>query len=369
MQVIPLAVNVVQYPPPTGNRCYKLGEAIRRAVESFDEDLNVQIWGTGGMSHQLQGPRAGLINTQFDKLPGPARSTDPEALAQMPHLDTCAKPAGGHRDGDVADHARGAGDARRQASSHRFYHVPGVEHRRRPHGAGRPRHDGAGTDRARRSRGVRGQASRRTVGDRGRGGRHRGEPPARTGREARRPSWRAACRQRPATGAGAATTSTRSFSPLPPRCTRNRPSPCCAAGKHVEVEIPLADSWADAELVAQVAEQTGLVCMVGHTRRFNPSHRWVHDRIRRGELSLQQLDVQTYFLRRTNINALGEPRSWTDHLLWHHAAHTVDLLRYQTGERWWRRTSWRARPTRSSASRWTCRCSYAPAEERCAPCR
>jgi 2-hydroxy-4-carboxymuconate semialdehyde hemiacetal dehydrogenase len=104
------------------------------------------------------------------------------------------------------------------------------------------------------------------------------------------------------------------------------------AGKHVEVEIPLADSWADAELVAQVAEQTGLVCMVGHTRRFNPSHRWVHDRIRRGELSLQQLDVQTYFLRRTNINALGEPRSWTDHLLWHHAAHTVDLLRYQTGE-------------------------------------
>jgi 2-hydroxy-4-carboxymuconate semialdehyde hemiacetal dehydrogenase len=104
------------------------------------------------------------------------------------------------------------------------------------------------------------------------------------------------------------------------------------AGKHVEVEIPLADSWADAELVAQVAEQTGLVCMVGHTRRFNPSHRWVHDRIRRGELSLQQLDVQTYFLRRTNVNALGEPRSWTDHLLWHHAAHTVDLLRYQTGE-------------------------------------
>jgi 2-hydroxy-4-carboxymuconate semialdehyde hemiacetal dehydrogenase len=104
------------------------------------------------------------------------------------------------------------------------------------------------------------------------------------------------------------------------------------AGKHVEVEIPLADSWADAEIVAQVADQTGLVCMVGHTRRFNPSHRWVHNRIRRGALNLQQLDVQTYFLRRTNINALGEPRSWTDHLLWHHAAHTVDLLRYQTGE-------------------------------------
>jgi 2-hydroxy-4-carboxymuconate semialdehyde hemiacetal dehydrogenase len=104
------------------------------------------------------------------------------------------------------------------------------------------------------------------------------------------------------------------------------------AGKHVQVEIPLADSWAGAEDVARAARETGLVCMVGHTRRYNPSHRWVHERIRAGELALQQLHVQTYFLRRTNINALGEPRGWTDHLLWHHAAHTVDLLGYQTGE-------------------------------------
>jgi 2-hydroxy-4-carboxymuconate semialdehyde hemiacetal dehydrogenase len=104
------------------------------------------------------------------------------------------------------------------------------------------------------------------------------------------------------------------------------------AGKHVQVEIPLADSWAGAEAVAAAAAGTDLVCMAGHTRRYNPSHRWVHHRIRAGELSLHQLDVQTYFLRRTNINALGEPRSWTDHLLWHHAAHTVDLLRFQTGE-------------------------------------
>jgi 2-hydroxy-4-carboxymuconate semialdehyde hemiacetal dehydrogenase len=104
------------------------------------------------------------------------------------------------------------------------------------------------------------------------------------------------------------------------------------AGKHVQVEIPLADSWAGAEAVAAAAAGTGLVCMAGHTRRYNPSHRWVHRRIRAGELTLHQLDVQTYFLRRTNINALGEPRNWTDHLLWHHAAHTVDLLRYQTGE-------------------------------------
>ncbi|MBO0786655.1 MAG: Gfo/Idh/MocA family oxidoreductase [Actinobacteria bacterium] len=104
------------------------------------------------------------------------------------------------------------------------------------------------------------------------------------------------------------------------------------AGKHVQVEIPLADSWADAQEVNRVQQETGLVCMVGHTRRFNPSHQWLHRRITAGELSIQQLDVQTYFFRRTNMNAAGQPRSWTDHLLWHHAAHTVDLFQYQTGE-------------------------------------
>jgi 2-hydroxy-4-carboxymuconate semialdehyde hemiacetal dehydrogenase len=106
---------------------------------------------------------------------------------------------------------------------------------------------------------------------------------------------------------------------------------CMDAGKHVQVEIPLADSWKDADAVAAKAAKTGLTCMVGHTRRFNPSHQWVHQRMRRGELTLQQMDVQTYFFRRSNINALGQPRSWTDHLLWHHAAHTVDLFRYQSG--------------------------------------
>jgi 2-hydroxy-4-carboxymuconate semialdehyde hemiacetal dehydrogenase len=104
------------------------------------------------------------------------------------------------------------------------------------------------------------------------------------------------------------------------------------AGKHVQVEIPLADRWSDADAVARMQRRTGLVCMVGHTRRFNPSHQWIHRRISRGELKIQQLDVQTYFYRRTNMNALGQPRSWTDHLLWHHAAHTVDLFAYQTGE-------------------------------------
>src|SRR3979490_1940734 len=104
------------------------------------------------------------------------------------------------------------------------------------------------------------------------------------------------------------------------------------AGKHVMIEIPMADSLADSERLVRVQRETGLVAMVGHTRRFNPSHQWIHKRIEAGELALQQLDVQTYFFRRSNINAKGEPRSWTDHLLWHHAAHTVDLFQYQAGE-------------------------------------
>ena len=106
---------------------------------------------------------------------------------------------------------------------------------------------------------------------------------------------------------------------------------CMEAGKHVQVEIPLADSLADAEAVLAKQQETGLTCMVGHTRRFNPSHQLVHDRIMAGEMAIQQLDVQTYFFRRKNMNAKGEARSWTDHLLWHHAAHTVDLFAYQAG--------------------------------------
>lgn len=108
---------------------------------------------------------------------------------------------------------------------------------------------------------------------------------------------------------------------------------CLKAGKHVEVEIPLADNWEDAEDILNLQKESGLVAMVGHTRRFNPSHQWIKNKIDRGELNIQQMDVQTYFFRRENINALGEPRSWTDHLLWHHAAHTVDLFQYQTGSK------------------------------------
>jgi 2-hydroxy-4-carboxymuconate semialdehyde hemiacetal dehydrogenase len=104
---------------------------------------------------------------------------------------------------------------------------------------------------------------------------------------------------------------------------------CLDAGKHVQVEIPLADSLKDAEAVLARQKEVSLVAMVGHTRRFNPSHQYVHKRILAGAFNIQQMDVQTYFFRRTNMNALGEPRSWTDHLLWHHAAHTVDLFAYQ----------------------------------------
>jgi 2-hydroxy-4-carboxymuconate semialdehyde hemiacetal dehydrogenase len=106
---------------------------------------------------------------------------------------------------------------------------------------------------------------------------------------------------------------------------------CLEAGKHVQVEIPLADSLAGAEAVLKKQQETGLVAMAGHTRRFNPSHQFIHNKITAGEIAIQQMDVQTYFFRRKNMNAKGEARSWTDHLLWHHAAHTVDLFAYQAG--------------------------------------
>lgn len=107
---------------------------------------------------------------------------------------------------------------------------------------------------------------------------------------------------------------------------------CMRAGKHVLVEIPMADNLPDSEELVAVQKETGVVAMAGHVRRFNPSHQWIHNKIKAGELTLQQLDVQTYFFRRSNMNALGKARSWTDHLLWHHACHTVDLFQYQTGE-------------------------------------
>ena len=108
---------------------------------------------------------------------------------------------------------------------------------------------------------------------------------------------------------------------------------CMNAGKHVQIEIPLSDSWESAQAVMQKQQETGLVCMVGHTRRFNPSNQWIKNRIDAGELTLQAMDVETFFLRRQNMNAKGEPRSWTDHLLWHHSAHTIDIFQYMTGSK------------------------------------
>jgi len=103
------------------------------------------------------------------------------------------------------------------------------------------------------------------------------------------------------------------------------------ASKHVLIEIPMSDSLDDAKAVVEAQRRTGLTAMVCHTRRFNPSHQWIHQRIADGELTLQHLVVETFFFRRENKNALGQPRSWTDHLLWHHSCHTVDLFQYQTG--------------------------------------
>lgn len=108
---------------------------------------------------------------------------------------------------------------------------------------------------------------------------------------------------------------------------------CMDAGKHVQVEIPLSDSWAEAQAVAKKQQETGLVCMVGHTRRFNPSHQFVKQRIDAGQFTIQAMDVETFFFRRKNMNAKGEPRSWTDHLLWHHSAHTIDIFQYMTGSK------------------------------------
>ena len=118
----------------------------------------------------------------------------------------------------------------------------------------------------------------------------------------------------------------------PTQMHANQAEQCMRAGKHVEVEIPMAENLADSQKLLRVQQETGLIAMAGHTRRFNPSHQWLHKRFESGELKIQQMEVQTYFFRRTNMNAAGQPRSWTDHLLWHHACHTVDLFQYQTGE-------------------------------------
>ncbi|MGA2189377.1 MAG: class III extradiol dioxygenase subunit beta [Steroidobacteraceae bacterium] len=122
-RVIPLAVNVVQYPPPSGNRCYELGKAIRRAVDCYDPDLNVQVWGTGGMSHQIQGPRAGLINREFDQRFLDRLISAPDALAAMPHIEYIREAGAEGVELVMWFIMRGALDAEVK-TTHRFYHVP-----------------------------------------------------------------------------------------------------------------------------------------------------------------------------------------------------------------------------------------------------
>src|SRR5438093_124417 len=229
--VIPLAVNVVMYPPPTGHRCYMLGKAIRKAVESYREDLKVVIFGTGGLSHQRRGPRAGLINSKWDKSFLDNLSKDPKKLTRIPHIEYMREAGAEGIEMVMWLIMRGALDDKVD-EVYRFYTVP---------------------------------ASNTAVGH------IILENTAKTAGRSKRAS----------------------------------------AGKHVLIEIPVADSVEDSEQLTRIAKETGVVAMAGHVRRFNPSHQWAHKRIEEGELKVQQMDVQTYFFRRRNINAAGQPRSWT----------------------------------------------------------
>src|SRR5438132_329342 len=258
-QVIPLAVNVVMYPPPTGHRCYMLGKAIRKAVESYPEDLKVVIFGTGGLSHQISGPRAGLINSKWDKSFLDNLTKDPNKLTRIPHIDYMRE-AGAEGIEMVMWLVGGNQDATAEVAK-----KDGMPHYTGEHSEGIKRADAV-------------------------------------------------------------------ILTTPTKLHFRQGEQVMRAGKHVLVEIPVTDSAEEAEQLVRIAKETGLVAMGGHVRRFNPSHQWSHKRIKKGELKIQQMDVQTYFFRRRNINAAGNPRSWTDHLLWHHAAHTIDLFQYQAGE-------------------------------------
>ena len=329
-RVIPLAVNVIQYPPPTGNRCFNLGQAIRRAIESYPEDLGVAVFGTGGMSHQLQGERAGLIN--HGVRPGVHGQAGPRtagARRHPAHRVPARGRLGRHRAGDVAGDARRAERAGRRGVP--LLSRTGLEHCLWTDGAGGRRENGRvkmcmvgegafahkHLDALARIEGV------EVVSIAGGVAEHTEAAAGRYGI----PHWTTDLAEglsRP--GVEAAILA----SPTPMHA--DQAEHVMRAGKHVLIEIPMADSLADAERVVEVQRETGLVAMVDHVRRFNPNHQWVHNRIRAGELRLQHLVCETFFFRRTNMNALGQPRSWTDHLLWHHACHTVDLFQYQTGE-------------------------------------
>jgi len=366
--VIPFAVNVVQYPVPSGRRCFNLGRAIRRAVESFDQDLNVHIWGTGGMSHQLQGARAGLINKEWDNRFLDLLIDNPHGLAHMPHIEYVRESGSEGIELVMWLIARGAmadidSPAPRPLVKHRFYHVPAsntavghlilentsVTSSKKPvmntenKMAENPPQiqtqtpkqvsvntpikvalAGAGAFGIKHLDGIKQINDVQVV--------------SLISRDVDK--TRQIAEQY---GIGHITTELADSLALPEvnaviLCTptqihAQQAIQCLQAGKHVQVEIPLADKLKDALAVVELQKQTGLIAMCGHTRRFNPSHQWLHKKIQAGEFNIQQMDVQTYFFRRSNMNALGQPRSWTDHLLWHHAAHTVDLFMYQVGSR------------------------------------
>ena len=314
-----------------------LGQAIRRAVESFDEDLKVHVWGTGGMSHQLQGPRAGLHQLRVrQRVPRPADRRPGQPGAGAAHRVRARGGLRGHRAGHVADHARRPGRPRRGAVP--LLPRPRVQHRgRAPRASGPPaspateeRLDHA--DRPRRSRRLRHQAPRRPRRHRRRHRHVGGQPPARAGRGGRAEVRRRRTPRPTSTRCSRATTSTPSSCAPRPSCTPSRRSPRCARASTSRSRSRSPTAGRTRSEVDRVQRETGLVAWsgtpAGSTRRTSGSTAGS----RAGELSIQQMDVQTYFFRRTNMNALGQPRSWTDHLLWHHAAHTVDLFQYQTGE-------------------------------------
>ena len=359
--VIPIAVNVVHYPVPSGQRCLELGRAIRRAIESYDDDLDVQIWGTGGMSHQLQGPRAGLINRQFDHAFLDELIAD-RALADKPHVDYL-RDAGSEgielvmwlvARGAMADLAGGPPPTVDTASTTCRRATPPsvISSWRTP--------TGDADDDQRRTR--RRRCLRPSTG---RDGEHR----RRRGRLRRR-SQLDAPRQWPTSTASS--TPRRIWPTAGDRRGRRRhardtdpdarrPSIAMRAGKHVQVEIPMCDDLADGEAVVAVQQRTGLVAMCGHTRRFNPSHQWMRQRIVAGESRSSR-----WTCRRTSSVARTRTRSASRGAGPTTCCGTTPPTRSicsstRPGARSSPPMRCRARFIPSSASRWTCRSSCRPA--------
>jgi predicted dehydrogenase len=362
--VIPLAVNVVMYPPPTGHRCYMLGKAIRKAVESYPEDLKVVIFGTGGLSHQISGPRAGLINSKWDKAFLDNLSKDPKKLTRIPHIEYMREAGAEGIEMVMWLIMRGALDDKVE-EVYRFYTVPAsntavghiiLENRRKlASGTRKPAAAASRRGQCPAQGQAGGSAQARSpycrvrdmkicvVGQGAVGQKHldalkripeveitslvggNQDATAEVAKKYGVPHYTGDLSEGIKRADAVILTT-------PTKMHFRQGEQVMRAGKHVLVEIPVTDSVEDAEDLVRIAKETGVVAMGGHVRRFNPSHQWIHKRIKKGELTVQQMDVQTYFFRRKNINAAGNPRSWTDHLLWHHAAHTIDLFQYQAGE-------------------------------------